>query len=226
MCKPRVGAPSAVAAALLNVALAGGQSWLPLAPGPSAGRDAPTGTITAEFPDGPQAELGADRPASDPVGSTLIITHPSDNRISWNPDDGLISVYEARVYARNDTGPNTIYFHPSFGRVVISYQYFTLPSPEDTFLGQDRVRAPGGRWGEAGSVSGVFVDGFLEVTGDNAKVHDNFVGLDWDKTTPLSNVFWPSIAVSGKHCRIYENVFCADPVDDEGGSLSVGGEDN
>ncbi|MBM3501321.1 MAG: hypothetical protein FJX74_21930, partial [Armatimonadetes bacterium] len=202
------------------------QTWLPLLEPPEPGPDSSPGTITAEFPDGPRAALARDRPASDPVGGTIVITNLFDNRITWDPDDGVISVYEARIYARNDTGPNVLYFHPSFGRVVIKYESFTLPSPEDTFVGRDLVRAPGGTWNDAGTVSGVFLDGVLTVTGQDARIHHCYAGFDWDKTTPLSNVFWPSISVQGNHCRVYDNRFCADPDDGDGGVLSVGGEDN
>jgi len=211
-----------VAIVALSAGCAFGQNLFPLPPFGDATEASPPGTITAEFPDWTPGE----RPFQDPVGGVLVITSLNDNRISWNPDDGIISLYEARIYARNDIGPNTIYFHPGFGKITIAYDYFTLPSPEDTFQGRELIRGPGGRWGEAGSVSGVFVDGVLEVTGDNAKVHNNYVGLDWDKVTPLSNVYWPTIALSGKHGRAYENTFCADPVDGKGGSLTVGGEDN
>lgn len=164
------------------------------------------GTITAEFPEGRDGAASVPTQV-EPPGRYIMITHLNDNRISWDPSDGIISVYEARVYAKNPA-ENVVTFWPGFGRITINYSYFDLHGPEDIFNGRHAVKFYG-RWAKGGDLRKTFSGGFMEIDGDGSEVRDCFFGLDFDRQTPLHT--GGQVFVRADNCRVHDNVFGGKP---------------
>ena len=161
--------------------------------------------ITAEFPSGMDGASAAPFQV-EPPGRYITITNLFDNRITWDPDDGSISVYEARIYARNATGENVVSFWPGFGKITIGGIYFDLHSPEDIFNGNFQVMC-NCRWAKGGDFRKTFFSSIMQIDGDGSEVRDCFFGLDWDRQTPLEHGGY--VDVNASNCLVHDNVFAA-----------------